>query len=76
MVTVGGQASNGVTFTVTGFGTVKRDDLELPPNFTATVNAEMKVGTIAETVTVSGSSPVVDMQNMNQQNRLSEDGKS
>jgi Carboxypeptidase regulatory-like domain len=51
-----------VTFTLEGFQTFKRESLELPSNFTATVNAEMKVGALEESVTVSGSSPVVDVQ--------------
>ena len=50
-----------VTFTLPGFSTVKREGLELPANFTATVNAELKVGALEETVTVSGAAPVVDM---------------
>jgi carboxypeptidase family protein len=62
-----------VTFTLIGFATVKREGLELPPNFTASVNTELTVGSLTETVTVSGGSPVVDIQNMTQQNRLSED---
>src|SRR5215471_17151062 len=37
-----------VTFGLEGFSTVKREGLELPSNFTATVNAELKVGAIAE----------------------------
>ena len=52
-----------VTFMLTGFSTFVRDGIELPSNFTATVNADMKVGTVEETVTVSGQSPVVDVQN-------------
>src|SRR5467141_2554761 len=56
-----------VTFTLTGFGTFKRDGIELPPSFTATVTAELKVGTLEETVTVSGQAPVVDTQNARQQ---------
>src|SRR5262245_42106294 len=51
-----------VTFTLPGFSTFKRDGLELPASFTATVNAEMKVGALEETITVSGASPVVDVQ--------------
>jgi hypothetical protein len=51
-----------VTFTLAGFNTVKRDGLELPGNFTATVNAELRIGALEETVTVSGASPVVDVQ--------------
>src|SRR5580693_8632131 len=56
-----------VTFTLTGFSVVKREDLELTGNFTATVNAEMKVGGVSETVTVSGESPIVDVTTANRQ---------
>jgi hypothetical protein len=51
-----------ITFTLTGFSPFKREGLELPSNFTATVNADLKVGALEETVTVSGASPVVDVQ--------------
>ena len=44
-----------VTFTLTGFSTFKRDGLELTANFTANVGAEMRVGQLEETVTVSGA---------------------
>ncbi len=50
-----------MTFTLPGFQTFRRDGLELPANFTATINADMKVGALEESVTVSGSSPVVDV---------------
>ena len=50
------------TFTLTGFGTVKRDGVNLPSDFTATVNAQLQVGSLEETVTVSGSTPLVDVQ--------------
>src|SRR6266516_913570 len=53
-----------VTFTLTGFSTVKREDVELPAQFTATVNVELKVGTLEETVVVNAASPVVDVQNV------------
>jgi carboxypeptidase family protein len=52
-----------VTFTLTGFGAVKREGLELPAGFTATVNADLRVGAVTETLTVTGASPVVDVQN-------------
>src|SRR4051812_13629386 len=51
-----------VTFSLTGFASVKRDDIRLPTDFTATVNADMRIGALEETVTVSGASPVVDVQ--------------
>src|SRR5207253_3484932 len=50
-----------VTFALPGFKTVKRD-VELPSNFTATINAEMAVGAVEETITVAAESPVVDVQ--------------
>jgi hypothetical protein len=56
-----------VTFTLTGFGVVKREGLELNTGFTATVNAELKLGSIAETITVSGESPIVDTHNVRTQ---------
>src|SRR5216117_3172713 len=51
-----------LTFTLTGFNTVKRDGIDLPSSFTATINVELKVGALAETVIVTGESPVVDVQ--------------
>src|SRR5689334_5872602 len=50
-----------VTFTLPGFSTYKRDALELAASFTATVNAELKVGSLEETITVSGASPIIDV---------------
>src|SRR5262245_17866106 len=43
-----------VTFTLGGFGKLVRENVQLTSGFTATVNAEMKVGELAETITVSG----------------------
>ena len=51
-----------LTFSLTGFGTVVREGISLPSNFTATVNAELKVGNLEETVNVSGTAPQVDVQ--------------
>src|SRR5579862_3472750 len=51
-----------VTFTLTGFNVVKQGGIDLPSSFTATVNAELKVGAVEETVQVSGQAPVVDIQ--------------
>ena len=52
-----------VRFQLDGFQSTRREDLELPANFTATVSIELRVGSLQETVTVSGQSPVVDVQN-------------
>src|SRR5712692_8050888 len=52
-----------VTFTLTGFSTARREGVDLPGGFTATVNAELRVGALEETITVSGAAPLVDTQN-------------
>ena len=62
-----------VTFTLPGFSTFKREGIELPAGFTATVNAEMKVGALEETVTVTGAAPLVDTQNVRKQTVVSSD---
>ena len=62
-----------VTFSLQGFNTIKREALELPSNFVATVNADMKVGALEESVTVSGSSPIVDVQSNTKTQVLSRD---
>ena len=59
-----------VTFSLTGFSTVRRDGIELPSNFTATINGDLKVGSLEETITVSGQSPVVDTSTAVQQQVL------
>lgn len=59
-----------VTFSLTGFSTIKRDGIELPTGFTATVNVSMQVGSLEETITVSGAAPVVDTQSMRKQDTL------
>ncbi len=51
-----------VTFTLSGFTTVVRDGILLESNFTAPLNVEMKVGNVEQSVTVTGESPVVDVQ--------------
>ena len=51
-----------VTFTLPGFATIVREGIVLTTGFTANVNAEMPVGGLEETITVTGASPVVDVQ--------------
>jgi hypothetical protein len=62
-----------VTFTLPGFSIVKREGIELGGGFTATVNADLRVGGIEETVLVSGASPIVDVQNVRAQNQLTQE---
>jgi hypothetical protein len=65
------------TFTVTvalpGFNTFRREGIELTGSFTATINVELKVGELAETVVVSGESPVVDVQSARREVTLKSD---
>jgi hypothetical protein len=56
-----------VTFTLTGFGTVQQEGIELSGSLTATVNTQMRVGGVQETITVSGVSPIVDVQSARRQ---------
>jgi hypothetical protein len=56
-----------VTFSLPGFNALKREGIELAGAFAATVNAELRVGELNETITVTGESPVVDVQNSRQQ---------
>jgi hypothetical protein len=56
-----------VTFTLTGFRTFRREGIELTTGFAASVNAELSVGAFEETITVSGSAPVIDVSNTVQQ---------
>jgi hypothetical protein len=62
-----------VTFTLAGFNTVRRDGIELAGTFTATVNADLRVGALEETVTVTGETPTVDVQSTTRQRVLSRD---
>jgi hypothetical protein len=55
-----------VKFELPGFGTVTKEGVELTSDFTATINADLKVGTLEETLTVTGESPIVDTQSITQ----------
>ena len=59
-----------VTFTLPGFNTLKRDGVELAGNFIASINAELRVGALEETITVTGEAPVVDVQGTSRQQVL------
>jgi hypothetical protein len=62
-----------VTFTLPGFNTFKRDGVELEGALTATINADLRVGSLEETVTVTGESPIVDVQSIRRQTVISGD---
>jgi outer membrane receptor protein involved in Fe transport len=56
-----------VTFTLPGLTTVVREGIVLSAGFTANIDAELRVGGVAETITVTGASPVVDTANVRRQ---------
>src|SRR6185369_17099838 len=62
-----------VTFRLPGFATVEREGIALTGTFTATVNAEMRVGAVEETVTVTGESPLVDVQSATKETVLDQE---
>jgi hypothetical protein len=62
-----------VTFTLTGFNTVRREMVTLAGSAAAAVDAEMRVGALEETITVTGEAPVVDVQSTTRQTVLGTD---
>jgi hypothetical protein len=62
-----------VTFSLSGFNVFRRDGIELTSGFTATVNADMQVGALTETITVTGESPLVDTRNARKQITVTDD---
>src|SRR5689334_1804112 len=65
--------SYSVTYSLPGFSTVKRDGVEVSTGVTVTLNAEMRVGGVQETITVTGETPVVDVQNSTRVQRVLDD---
>ncbi|MGE0392044.1 MAG: carboxypeptidase regulatory-like domain-containing protein [Vicinamibacterales bacterium] len=59
-----------VTVRLDGFKTYRREGIELSAGFTAPVNAELSVGALEETVTVTGAAPIVDVQSAGSQSVL------
>jgi hypothetical protein len=62
-----------VTFTLAGFNTFKRDGVTLTGSAIVAVDAELRVGALEETVTVTGQAPVVDTQSLTQQSVINSD---
>ena len=50
-----------MTFSLEGFSSIRGEGIELPSEFTMTLNADLRVGALEESITVTGSSPVVDV---------------
>jgi hypothetical protein len=59
-----------LTFTMPGFSTLKRDGIEMRTSFTAQIDVQLTIGQVQETVTVSGSTPLVDVQQASQQRTI------
>jgi hypothetical protein len=62
-----------VMFSLTGFSTVKREGIELSGTFVATINGDLKVGSLQETITVTGETPIVDVQSAKSQTTINKD---
>jgi hypothetical protein len=62
-----------VTFSLPGFSTVRREGIELSGTFVATVNGDLRVGALEETITVTGETPIVDVQSARTQQTVSKD---
>jgi hypothetical protein len=62
-----------VTYSLAGFSTVKREGVGLEGSFTATINIDLRVGELTETITVTGESPIVDVQSIRRQMVLDND---
>jgi len=52
-----------VTFELSGFQTLKREDIRLGLNQTLSIDAQLQLSSLQETVTITGESPVVDVKN-------------
>jgi len=59
-----------VVFSLPGFSQFRRDGIELTGALTATVNADLRVGQLQETVTVTGETPIVDVSSVRRQTTL------
>src|SRR5215207_7244950 len=62
-----------IVFTLTGFNTFRREGIDLPANFTMTINADLRVGALEESITVTGDAPVVDVQSTQRTHVLNRD---
>ena len=56
-----------------GFSSVRREGIELAGSFTAIVNADLKIGTVQETITVTGETPIVDVQSVTKQRVINQE---
>ena len=62
-----------VKFELQGFRSIDRADIAISASFVATVNAKLEVGSVTETITVTGESPTVDTRSNLQQTVMNQD---
>jgi hypothetical protein len=62
-----------LAFTLSGFSTLVRAGVEIPSDTVVTVNGEMKVGVLEESLTVTGAAPQVDTQQASRTQVLTRD---
>src|SRR6516225_4549307 len=62
-----------IVFTLGGFSTLRRENVDVPANTTVPINADMRISAVEETVTVAGATPVVDVQNTQRQQVMTRD---
>jgi hypothetical protein len=62
-----------VTFSLAGFTSLRREAIALSGTFAATVNAQLNISTVTETVTVRGEPPLIDLRSAAKQNVLDAD---
>ena len=62
-----------VKFELQGFRTIDRRDIQIDAAFVATVNAKLEVGSVSESITVTGESPTVDTRSNLQQTVMNQD---
>lgn len=65
--------SYNVKFELQGFRTVERNNVIINAAFVATINGKMEVGSLSETITVTGESPTVDVRSNVQQTVMSQE---
>jgi protocatechuate 3,4-dioxygenase beta subunit len=62
-----------VKFELQGFKTVAHDDVRVSASFVATLNSKLEVGSVSETITVTGESPTIDTKSNVQQTVMSQE---
>src|SRR5262245_35716578 len=62
-----------LVYTITGFRTIRRENVRLTVGFVAQINVDMPIGAVEESITVSGASPIVDVNSTGTATQLTRD---